>query len=420
MRDTDLYQAVLGITAPWKVTRVDLQLKAGQVDVFVEHPAGERFACPECGTPCPVHDHTEERVWRHLDTCQYRTLLHARPPRIRCSKHGVKQVSLPWSEPRSQFTVLFERFAIDVLQSTDVSNAASILRISWDEAWSIQTRAVRRGLRRRAAAPRQPSRIGVDEKSPGRGKEFFTIVCDLGSKTVEWIGDGRSAATLNEYWQTLSSGDLQAIDAIAMDMSAAYFSSALTHVPNAAAKVVFDRFHVMQAATGAVDQVRRNESAKLARAPHHELGPAPLAKTRYLWLYNEDHVPERDKARFEQLKKADLLTAKAWGMKELLRRLWQQPSKRVAGAFLTRLIKSLRGMRLAPLTRLSDMLSSKRRNILTYFDAPVTSAAAEGLNAAVQQLKTRGRGYRNRANFKTAIFFKLGGLDLHPTLPACP
>lgn len=419
MRDVELYQAVLGITAPWKVTRVDLQLEAGQVDVFVEHGPGERFPCADCGEACPVHDHTPERTWRHLDTCQYKTLLHARPPRVSCAKHGVKQAGLPWSGPRSQFTLLFERFAIDVLRSTDVRNAARILRVSWDEAWTIKSRAVERGLARRRAAPKTLTRVGVDEKSPGRGQAFFTVVCDLEAKTVEWVGDGRSAASLNEYWKGRSADELAAIEAIAMDMSMAYFSSAVTHVPNAASKVVFDRYHVMHAATDAVDQVRRNESAMLSRKPRPELGTAPLARTRYLWLYSEENVPERQRERFEELKQADLLTAKAWGMKELLRRLWGHPNKQAAGAFLTRLVRSMKGMSLTPMRKLADMLADKRRNILTYFDHPITSAAVEGLNSAIQQLKTQARGYRNRANFKTAILFKLGGLELHPTPPSC-
>lgn len=417
MQDVDLYQAVLGITSPWKVTRVDLALDAGQVDVYVEHAAKERFACPECGRSCSVYDHAPSRTWRHLDTCQYRTLLHASPPRVKCAEHGVKQASLPWSEAKSQFTLLFERFAIDVLQSTSVSKAARILGISWDEAWTIQRRAVRRGRARREAAPQSPRRVGVDEKSPGRGKEYFTVVCDLSEKTVEWVGDGRKSETLDTYWKKLTPEQLESIEAVAMDMSGPYFASTVRHVPNATAKIVYDRFHIMQHATKAVDQVRRDEQASLSRTWGKD---SPLARSRYLWLYSEENVPARFEERFEKLKKSELRTAKAWGMKELLRGLWGSKNKRAASGFLTRFIRSARAMRFAPLSKLANMLASKRDNILTYFNVPVTSAICEGLNAAIQQLKTRGRGYRNRENFKTAIYFKLGGLDLHPQLPSRP
>jgi transposase len=79
MRDVDLYQAILGIVTPWRVVKVDLALEAGRVDVWVEHGRGERFPCPECSEPCTVYDHSAQRTWRHLDTCQYKTLLHTYP-----------------------------------------------------------------------------------------------------------------------------------------------------------------------------------------------------------------------------------------------------------------------------------------------------------------------------------------------------
>lgn len=414
MRDVELYQAVLGISAPWQVTKVDLALEEGQVDVYVEHGRGQRFPCPECEALSPVFDHSPRRTWRHLDTCQYRTLLHAAPPRVKCEEHGVRQAKLPWAERKSQFTLLFERFAIDVLLATDVSKAAGILRVSWEEAWTIKRRAVARGQARRATEAKSVKQVGVDEKSPGRGKEYFTVVSDLESKTVEWIGDGRKSKTLDEFWESLSKEDLDAIEVVAMDMSNAYFSSTVRKVPDGVKKIVFDRFHIMQHASKAVDQVRRNEQACLARDSEE---PSPLAKTRYLWLYSEENVPERYADRFAELKTSDLRTAKAWGMKELLRRLWAFRDKPAAGRFLSRFIRSAKAMKLAPLRRLSDMLSDKRANILTYVDHPVTSATCEGLNSAIQEIKTRSRGFRNRSNFKTAIYFALGGLDLYPALP---
>ena len=416
MNDVELYQAVLGIESPWKVARVKLALDEGQVDVHVEHGRGERFACPQCAAMCPVYDHAPERTWRHLDTCQYRTLLHAEPPRVKCSEHGVRQVRLPWAERKSQFTLLFEAFAIDVLRATDVSRAAGILRISWDEAWTIQKRAVKRGEARRAKQNRAIKQMGVDEKSPGRGKAMFTIVSDLERKTVEWIGDGHKGATLDEYWESLTKAELAAIEVVAMDMGQAYFNSTLRQVPGAVKKIVFDRFHVMQAATRAVDQVRRNEHASILRRG----AKSPLSKTRYLWLYSEENLPERHLARFADLKDSEMKTAKAWGMKELLRNLWSFEYKPAAGRFLSSFIRSAKAMQLAPLRKLAGTLTDKCKNILTYIDHCVTSATCEGLNSAIQAIKTRGRGYRNRGNFKTAIYFALGGLDLYPTLPATP
>src|SRR5439155_18205810 len=146
MRDVELYRYLLGLEQPWTVTRVELSVQDQRVEVWAGHEEGLRWPCPTCETALPLYDHSEERAWRHLDSCQFMTFLHARPPRVQCPEHGVVQVRLPWAEPRSRFTALFERLAIDVLKETDVLGATRILRVSWDEAWHLMERAVKRGL----------------------------------------------------------------------------------------------------------------------------------------------------------------------------------------------------------------------------------------------------------------------------------
>jgi transposase len=164
MHDTQLYQQLLGLAEPWTVTRVELSVADARVDVWVDHPPRRRFACPECGCELFVREHADERVWRHLDSCQFLTYLHARPPRVDCLEHGIRQVRLPWAEPMSRFTILFERLAIDVLRECDVQGAARLGRISWDEAWHLMDRAVRRGLA--AKTPRVPAYVGCTRRPP--------------------------------------------------------------------------------------------------------------------------------------------------------------------------------------------------------------------------------------------------------------
>ena len=132
-----LYQQILGIRAPWLVERVELRLEEGEVHVSLGHEPLADWACPECRAQCPLYDHDAERGWRHLDTCQYRTILHAAPPRIRCPQHGVRVVRLPWAEPHSRFTAFFERLAIDWLQAASQQAVAERLglvvgRGAWD------------------------------------------------------------------------------------------------------------------------------------------------------------------------------------------------------------------------------------------------------------------------------------------------
>lgn len=257
MRDTELYQHLLGLREPWSVANVELNTRERRVDVWVEHPTELTWSCPECKQSGPLYDHAEERVWRHLDSCDFRTFLHARPPRVNCPRHGVRQVRLPWADPNGRFTLVFERKAIDVLKETGVKGAGNILDLSWDEAWPIMERAVERG--QLAKEKRVMRLLSVDEKAVAKGQKYFTIVCDIEAGTVEYVGDGRKKESLDAFYQGLSAEQLNAIQAVSMDMWDAFVSSTREYVPNAEEKIVFDRFHVMQYMNDAVDTVRRQE-----------------------------------------------------------------------------------------------------------------------------------------------------------------
>jgi transposase len=209
VQDHQLYQRILGITSPWHVERVELKLEDGEVHVYLGH--ADRFAwkCPECEADCPLHDHQPERVWRHLDTCQYQTLLHADVPRTRCAEHGVRLVRVPWAEPQSRFTALFERLAIDWLAAASQTAVAARPGLSWDEVHGIMERAVARGLKRRKAE--KTAYLGVDEKAFRKGHRYATIVSDLERGHVLYVAEERKQASLDGFWATLSSEQLASI-----------------------------------------------------------------------------------------------------------------------------------------------------------------------------------------------------------------
>ena len=278
MRDTDLYQRILGLEKPWFVKRVDLQVAENRVDIWLEHPGGAKWPCPKCGQELPCRDHAEERAWRHLDTCQFQTHLYARIPRVECAEHGVLQVAVPWAEARSRFTILMDRFVIDVLQQcATVLGACRLLRLSWDEVWGVVQRAVRRGLARKRQRPLPV--IGVDEKAFKKGHKYMTVVCDLENATVERVAEDRRSESLEAFWQSLSPEQLTSIKAIAMDMWTPHIQTTIKCVPDAGGKIVFDRFHIMNHMVKAVDKVRRQEHRRLSAA-----GDDTLKGTKYLWL----------------------------------------------------------------------------------------------------------------------------------------
>ena len=154
--------------------------------------------------------------WRHLDSCQFLTYLHARPPRVDCPDHGARQVRLPWAEPMSRFTTLFERLAIDVLKECDVQGAARLLRLSSDEAWRV-SRAVGRGVW--PPSRRRCQRASGWTRSPPDGARTTSPWSATWTRgTVEYIADERRQASLDGYFTRLTAEQRERIQAVAMDM----------------------------------------------------------------------------------------------------------------------------------------------------------------------------------------------------------
>jgi len=407
MDSVELYRQLLGLTAPWAVERVELDLAHQHVEVHVGHAPGHRFACPECGRELGVYDHLAERVWRHLDSCQFLTHLHARAPRVSCPEHGVRQVMLPWAQAGSRFTNLFEALAIDVLLAANVKRAAEILRITWDEAWHLMERAVLRG--RAAKGSTVPSQIGVDEKAIAKGHRYMTLVCDLKEATVEYIGEDRKEASLGDYFEAFPKEEREKIEAISLDMWPAYINACRDKVPGADEKMVFDRFHIMRHVLDAVDKVRKQEHKALLK-----VGDATLAKSKYLWLTNPENMTDQARQRFDELKSIELKTGRAWALKEALRGLWNYTSAAWATKFWKRWYFWATHSRLAPIIDAAKLIARHLPNVLTYFTHRITNAVAEGLNSKIATVQKRACGYRNPDHFKIAVYFHCGGLSLYP------
>lgn len=408
MSETDFYEQILGLSDPWFVADVRLDMESQQVDVFVEHSGGETFCCPECGTELTCYDHTPERRWRHLDTMQFKTVLHAKTPRVKCSEHGVKQVQLPWAEKNSRFTLFFERFAIDVLLATQtVKGAQSILKTSWDETWHVLQKAVARGQQRKTAKPMP--RIGIDEKAFRKGQNYITLIYDLDNSTVEAISDGNDTESADACYSQLSDAQKQSVEAVAMDMSAAFVKSTKTNIPFAETKIVHDRFHIMKLVTEAVDKVRRGEHRELKAQ-----GDDRLTGTRYLWLSGQENLTDRQKERFNEAYKRELLTGKAWAYKEMLRDLWVHDSEAAATMYFQDWYRRVIHTKLGPMKKVARTIKERLANVVSYCTHGITNAVAEGINSKIMAIKRRVGGYRNRANFKTAIYFYCGGLNLYP------
>lgn len=401
------YRLLLGLDEAWQVDSVNLQLAEQRVEIHLEHRGGP-LMCPDCGETCPQADLAPERTWRHLDTMQFTTELRARVPRSQCSKCGIKTTSVPWAGKHSRFTLLFEAFAVEVLQAcSNVKRAAQLLRLNWETAHAIMARAVERGLERRSVE--SVKRVGMDEKAFKKGHSYVSIMTDIDGSRVLDVVPERTQAAAEKLWETLPQSQREQVEAVAIDMWPPYIKAAQVKAPQADA--VHDKFHIAAHLNEAVDQVRRGENKQL-----RSQGDERLKGTRQLWLFNEDNLSDEQAAAFEALKELHLKTSRAWALKEHFQGIWTFSSPGWAENFFERWYAWAVRSQLPPMKKKAAMLKAHLPNILNYFKHFVTNAISEGFNSSIQAIKSAAKGFHKFEHYRIRILFYCGKLDLRPAL----
>jgi len=404
MDTTEFYRQLVGIEAPWRVTDVSLDLEAGEVTLLLEH-GGERVVCP-CGRECAVHDHAEERRWRHLDTCQLKTFIRCRLPRTRCESCGVKTAEPPWAVPHGRFTLLFEGLVIELLlASRRMSRVASLLDISEAQVAGVMRRAVARGMEGRREEDIR--RLCIDEKSMAKGHSYLTVLGDPERARVLDVCETRCREPVEQLLAaTLGEEQRKAVESLTMDMWEPFMQAA-AKLPNA--DIVHDRFHVSMHLNEAVDRTRRRENRRLAGQ-----GADDMKGSKYLFLRNFENVKPDRIEHFARACEASRDTATVWRYKEVFRSFFDCLGRREAGLFLGHWYRKAVAERIPELTAVARTILSHAKGILAYIKHRVTNAAAESLNARIQALKASARGFRAFKHYRNSILFHLGGLDLMP------
>ena len=411
MEDKALYTQILGIQSPWEIVKIRLDIEDERIDISVEWPAGIQAPCPVCQKEnnealCKIHDRRKERVWRHLDTCQMKTFIHSHIPRVKCPEHGIKTISIDWADEMARFSHLFEGFAIQILKmSANRSQTAKVLRVSWDELNRIMLRAVDRGLSRRKNEI--ISSIGIDEKNFLSGHSYVTVMTDNKRKRVIDVAENRDEEAVDTLWQTLSDEQRKNVQSVCMDFWKAYSSGARRHVPQA--DIVYDRFHVTKHLNEAVDKVRKKEHRELCQRKNNS-----LSKTKYLWLKNRENWTTKDENRYTVLSKNQLAVGRAWNRKELFREFWSLTTIEEAEIFFKRWYFSATHSRLKPIIEIAKMLKRHLEGLMTWIKHRISNGLAEGFNAKIQLIKSIARGFRDFKNYRIAILFHLGDLDMIP------
>jgi transposase len=273
MPDLELFQQALGLEEPWEVVEVQFDAERRRLDLRVDFRKGARFACPECGAPgCKVHD-TEPHTWRHLNFFQHEAYLTARVPRVSCSEHGTRQVQVPWARERSDFTLLFEAVVMALVKEMPVKAIAGLVGEHDTKIWRIVHHYV--DLAVEAQDLSGTERLGIDDTSFRRGQDYVTVFADLdpGERRAVFVTEGRDQQTVQQFagFLKVHGGRPGQITEVCQDMSEAYLAGVLKHLPKA--EITFDRYHIKQKLSEAIDAVRREEAKQ-----HKEL----LKNTRYL------------------------------------------------------------------------------------------------------------------------------------------
>lgn len=412
MEETKFFEQMLGLSKPWRVEAVELQMEEKRVVVRLGVESGTQWA--EGGELLPIHGY-EQRQWRHLDTMQFETVLEARVPRVRRVKGegggepaGVvtEMVRVPWAEPGSRWTLLFEAWAVKVLQASESVHAASLLlQLDWHSAHAVMQRAVERGLRRRDTEAVEA--VGLDEKSFGRGQSYVTLCTDLTAGRVLEVVPERTTEAARAALRVLPPEQRERVKAACIDMSAAYDAALACELPGATR--VYDRFHVAKLLGEAVDAVRRQEHKALGKA-----GDSPLTGARYLFLSNMNRLNDERFDRLEALLQADLKTGKAYAYRIHFQEFWECAHRDHGAAFFANWYRSAIRTRLRPIKQVARTLKDHLDGLLNYFSHRITNAVTEGLNSMVQKLKANARGFRSFTHYRTRILFFLGRLNLLP------
>jgi transposase len=404
MKDTALYEHLLGIQTPWSVKAVDMSMGDQRITVHVVVKPDQVWADPTNPRARAHINGWHERQWRHLDTCQFETIIKARVPQLLYSDGTVEELATPWAERYMRITRMMEGFILKLLEACpNTQSVARLTGLSWHTINGVMRRGVERGMSRRAREPIE--HLGIDEKSTERGHSYASILTDIDRSRVLDIIPGRTLEAATKLIDTLSNEQKAAVKAVAMDMWPAYMSVVRRSLPQA--DIVHDRFHVAKYLNDAVDQVRRAEHRELSRA-----GDDTLKGSKYDWLKNYADGRSSEAVSFRALHQLNLKTGRAWTIKTDFNQFWAYrrtaSAKRWFDAWSAHAMRS----RIEPIKKVVKMLRRHEAGLLSYSRHRISNACAEGFNSAIQLIKANARGFRNFDNYRARILFHCGKLEM--------
>ena len=371
--------------------------------VFSIHQDPFSFQCSHCGSRNLIRRGKVNRRFRTLPIGKKTVWISLPIQRVLCLVCNlIRQVTVNFADTRRSYTNSFERYVLDLSRHMTIKDVARHLNVSWDIIKDIQKRHLTRCYSRPKL--KEIRQIAIDEITIGKRHQYLTVVLDLNTGAVVFIGDGKGSDALEPFWKKIKSSHAK-IEAVAMDMSPAYISTVTDHLKMAT--IVFDHFHVIKLFNDKLDEFRRKLYSEATTA----LEKRVLKGTRWLLLKNPENLDE-NRNEYQRLQDAIQLNqplAIAYYMKEDLRQLWTQKDKKTAENFLYDWILRAQASNVSMLIKFATTLSIHRKGILSYYDFPISNAPLEGTNNKIKTLKRQAYGFRDME------FFKLKIMALHET-----
>lgn len=365
----------------------------GGEPTFVIAPQEEKVCCAECGDPEVIRHGSVPRRWRLVPIGKKACWVQMDVPRLECrSCNLIRQMKIDFAEPKKQHTHAFRRYVLELCKHMTIQAVAQHLGVSWDTVKEIH----KTYLRQHFSKPRFKDlvRLGIDEVYVGK-KHYLTIVLDLDSGAVVYIGEGKGQEAIAKFWKKLQ-GSGAKIAAVAMDMSGAFQAAVRQKLPNAT--IVFDHFHVIKLMNERLTDLRR----ELARQA--EVGGADVLKgTRWLLLMGRENLDEDAEERLQQALDLNLPLATAYYLKEDLRQIWDAADLCQASRALDQWIAMAESSEIKQLIAMAKTLRNHREGILAYFQHPISTGPLEGTNNKIGAIQRHAYGYRDREYFHLKI-----------------
>lgn len=400
MNSDTLFAMALGLQAPWSITKVDFAHEPGsahQLHLHIGYASGSKFK-DEAGIDCPVHDRVQ-RKWQHLNFFEHHCMLHCDIPRITTSKGTVRNANVPWAREGSGFTLLFEAFALALIErEMPVNRVAQILGVNAQRIWTVFNHWV--GQARLRDDPSTITRLGVDETSSKKGHSYVTLGVDLDGARVIHVCEGKGRDTMASIMRHLKSKDVPAeqIEHLSMDLSPSFISGAKKFFTKA--QITFDRFHVVKLLNEAMNKVRMDERKEHAALKNH----------KYTFLTNKANLSPKKRQSLEDMITLYPTLGAAYRLKELFNDLWSMPDKQSANAFLQDWCAQVEQAKIPAFQKFANTVRSHWSGIVAFVETNITNAILESINSKIQLAKRRARGFRNINNYINMIHFLCGKL----------